>query len=190
MRFNSRVNQILEQMGVPPPPVPPAMVQRAVDTRLTFEDIYNFIKEHEGYKPHVYMDTVGKPTVGIGVNLKRPDAPSLLSAVGANYADVLSGKTNLTDQQIKDLFKMTIGIAYKDAKKYIPSYDALPKNIKLAILDLSFNLGYPGLSKFVKLKNAIEAKQYKMAADEVKNSKWATQVGRRLQSIVNLFLTA
>ena len=118
----------MEQMGVPPPPVPPAMVQKAVDTRLTFEDIYNFIKEHEGYRPHVYTDTVGKPTVGIGVNLKRADAPSLLSAVGANYADVLSGRTNLTDQQIRDLFKMTIGIAYRDAKKYIPRSRSITSN--------------------------------------------------------------
>lgn len=189
MRFDDTINRILEDVGTPPPP-PPAMVQKAVDSKLSFDEIYNFIKDHEGYRPHVYIDTVGKPTVGIGLNLKRPDAPALLSSVGANYTDVLNGKANLTDQQIKELFKMTLSIAYADAKKYIPRYDGLPKNIKLAVLDLSFNLGYPNLSKFVKLKKAIESGDYNNAAQEVQNSKWATQVGRRLGSIVNLFLTA
>lgn len=190
MKYTELVNSILEQLASTPPPPPPAIVRQVADTQLSFEDIYNFIKEHEGYRPRVYIDTVGKPTVGIGLNLTRPDARTLLSSVGANYDNVLNGTSALTDQQIKEIFKMTLSIAYKDAKKFLPNYDGLPKNIKLAVLDLSFNLGYPGLSKFVKLKAAIEQGNYAAAANEVKNSKWATQVGRRLTSIVNLFLTS
>jgi len=189
MRFEQRVNQILEQIGSVPPP-PPAIIQKAEDNSLSFTDIFNFIKQHEGYRPAVYMDTVGKPTVGIGLNLKRQDAPAIVTSAGANYQNVLNGTQQLTDEQIKSIFKTTIAIAYADAKKYIPKYDSLPKNIKLAILDLSFNLGYTNLSKFVKLKQAIERNDYKSAAGELTNSKWATQVGNRAKNLINLFLTS
>lgn len=169
---------------------PPAIIQKAEDTKLTFDDIIEFIKDHEGYRPHVYKDSLGIPTIGIGFNLTRPDARKISQQAGVNYQNILLGKEDLTDEQIKEIFKITVGIAYQDAKKWIPNFDGLPKNIKLAILDLSFNMGYPRLSKFVKTKEYILAKDYKSAANELKNSKWATQVGRRANSVANLFLAS
>jgi GH24 family phage-related lysozyme (muramidase) len=168
-------------------PPPPAIIQQAEDTKLTFDDILNFIREHEGYRPHVYQDTRGIPTIGIGFNLMRPDAKQILNQVGVDYNSIISGSSNLNDHQIKEIFKMTLSIAYKDAKKWIPSFDSLPKNIKLAILDLSFNMGYSRLSKFIKTKQFIISGDYQSAANELQNSKWATQVGRRVNSIVKLF---
>lgn len=168
-------------------PSPPAIIQQAQDTKLTFDDILNFIREHEGYRPRVYQDTRGIPTIGIGFNLMRPDAKQILNQVGADYNSILSGGRNLTDNQIKEVFKITLTIAYKDAKKWIPAFDGLPKNIKLAILDLSFNMGYTRLSKFIKTKQYIVAGDYQSAANELRNSKWATQVGKRANSLIKLF---
>lgn len=182
MRFNSLVKQLLEDLAQ----VPPAMIQKAADTKLTFDEIFNFIKEHEGYRNLVYIDTVGKPTVGIGLNLKRQDAPAIVASAGANYNNILSGKERLTDDQIKTIFKSTLSIAYSDAKKFMPNFDSLPKNLKLVILDLSFNLGYTRLNQFVKFKEALLVKDYNAAARELLNSKWATQVGNRANNIVNL----
>lgn len=169
---------------------PPAIIQKAEDTKLTFDDILNFIKDHEGYRPHVYKDSLGIPTIGIGLNLTRPDAKKIVQQVGANYQNILVGREDLTDEQIKEIFKITVSIAYKDAKQWIPQFDGLPKNIKLAVLDLSFNMGYTRLSKFIKTKENILAGNYQAAAKELKNSKWASQVGRRANSVVNLFLAS
>jgi len=168
-------------------PPPPAIVQQAQDTKLTFDDILNFIREHEGYRPRVYQDTRGIPTIGIGFNLMRPDAKQILNQVGADYDSILSGGNDLTDSQIKEVFKITLSIAYKDAKKWIPAFDGLPRNIKLAVLDLSFNMGYTRLSKFIKTKQFIVAGNYQSAASELQKSKWATQVGRRANSLIKLF---
>lgn len=189
MRFYKAVKQILEAVGDAPPPAepPPAMIQRAVNTKLTFDDVYAFIKDHEGYRPYVYNDSRGIPTIGIGLNLLRPDAKKIAAQAGADYDAILSGKQALTDDQIKDIFRITLGIAYQDAKKWVPQFDSLPKNIKLGILDLSFNLGYTRLSKFVKTKKHIASGDYNSAADELQKSKWATQVGKRAQGIIKLF---
>lgn len=176
--------------GVDLPPSPPAMIQKAQDVKLTFDDIFDFIKDHEGYRPHVYKDTLGIPTIGIGFNLTRPDAKKIAQQAGANYQNILLGKEDLSDEQVKEIFKITISIAYKDAKQWIPDFDGLPKNIKLAILDLSFNMGYSRLSKFIKTRNFILAKDYHNAAKELQSSKWATQVGRRAKSVVSLFLAS
>lgn len=176
--------------GVDIPPPPPAVIQRAEDTKLTFDDIFNFVKDHEGYRPHVYKDSLGIPTIGIGFNLTRPDAKKIAQQAGVNYQNILLGKEDLTDEQVKDIFKITITIAYKDAKQWIPNFDGLPKNIKLAILDLSFNMGYSRLSKFIKTKDFILSKDYSNAAKELQNSKWATQVGKRAKSVISLFLAS
>lgn len=187
MKYYKLVKKILEAVSDTPPPPPPALIQKVEDTRLTFDDVVSFIKQHEGYRTHVYKDTLGVPTIGIGFNLTRPDAKKIMNQVGVNYENILSGKEDLTDMQIKEIFKITLKIAYNDAKLWIPKFDFLPKNIKLAILDMSFNMGYPRLSKFVKTKKFILDGNYNSAALEIQKSKWATQVGDRVTSLVKLF---
>lgn len=185
MRFNKLVESILEAVGDVPPP-PPAIIQRADDSRLSFEDVFNFIKEHEGYRPKVYKDTLGIPTIGIGFNLTRPDARKIIQSVGAEYEAVLAGIDTLNDEQIKKIFNITVKIAYDDAKKWLPNFDSLPRNVKLAVLDLSFNMGYNRLSGFLKTKEHILKKDYNAAANELMKSKWATQVGNRSKSIFKM----
>ena len=189
MRYNKLVSQILEAVGDVPPPPPPAIVQKAASSNLSFDDIFDFIKEHEGVRPHIYKDSLGIPTVGIGFNMMRSDAKHIFKRLNFDYDSVLSGNTDLTDQQMKDLFIECLKIAYRDVKQYMPSYDNLPREIKLGLIDMSFNLGINRLSKFVKTKEFILQGDYKAAAAELKKSKWATQVGRRSSSIVNLFMS-
>ena len=189
MRFYKLIKQILEAVADIPLP-PPAIIQKAEDTHLTFDDILGLIKKHEGVRPHVYPDSLGIPTVGIGFNLQRPDAKAIFNKLNLNYDGVLSGKTDLTNDQVKALFTECLQIAYKDVKQYIPGFDSLPRNIKLGLLDMSFNLGYTRLSKFIKTKELIQKGDYKNAAVELKNSKWAGQVGNRARNIINLFSSA
>lgn len=187
MRYNKLVEQILEAVADALPPSPPAIVQRAVSSSLTFDDIFNFIKKHEGVKPHVYKDSLGIPTVGIGFNMMRSDARNIFNRLNLDYNSTLNGSVDLTDQQMKDLFVECLKIAYKDVKQYLPQYDELPREIKLGLIDMSFNLGISRLNKFVKTKEYILQGDYKAAAQELKKSKWASQVGTRSNSIINIF---
>jgi len=177
MKFNKRINEILEQIDLPPEP--PAIVQQHKDIVLRYQEVYNLIKDHEGYYNKVYIDSVGKPTIGIGLNLMRPEARSFIKQVGANYDRIIAGQEILNDKQINDLFNMQLKVAYKDVKRFIPNFDQLPKNVKLVLVDMSFNLGGPRLGKFKNTKQLIAAGNYQGASREILQSKWAKQVGRR-----------
>ena len=47
------------------------------------------------------------------------------------------------------------------------------------VLDMAFNLGVRGLSKFRNALAAMEARDYATAAEEMMDSRWAQQVGGR-----------
>lgn len=189
-KFYKTVVRIIEAVGATPPPPPPALIQHADDTKLTFDDILDLIKKHEGVKPHVYRDSLGIPTVGIGFNMLRPDARAIFHKLNLDYDSVLNGSVDLTEQQMHSLFQVCLQIAYTDVKHYVTSFDKLPRNIKLGLIDLSFNLGYGRLSKFVKTREHILKGNYKQAAAELGNSKWAKQVGNRSKDIISLFVAA
>jgi len=59
--------------------------------------IEDMIAEAEGKRTCMHHDSLGIPTIGIGFNLKRSDAPSLINGVGANYNKVLAGSECLNN---------------------------------------------------------------------------------------------
>jgi lysozyme len=171
--------------------------------------VYQMLKSHEGYRPKVYLDSVGKPTIGIGYNLKWnvAKAKEELASVGANYDLIVAGKQILTENQIKKLYNYSIIRAYKDCKDLFPNYNKYPPEIQMALLDMSFNLGYTAFSKFTKTRGAfnngllayakynktknvrdwVDAQQFWLSASkEMLNSKWAKQVGNRATELSKL----
>jgi GH24 family phage-related lysozyme (muramidase) len=57
--------------------------------------VAELITIHEGKKNVAYRDTRNKLTVGIGFNLMRPGAYSIIEGLNLNYDDVCSGKCKL-----------------------------------------------------------------------------------------------
>lgn len=188
VRFNDLISRILEGLDLPPPP--PGIVQKEPDKRINYQELYELIKDHEGYRNYVYKDSLGIPTIGVGFNLTRPDARKLITKVGANFNKIVTGEEALSDQQVKDLYDICIKIAINDAQTFMPNLINQPKNIKLAVVDMAFNLGYNRLSKFKNTKALILAGKYNDAANEILNSKWADQVKRRAQNVAKLIVTA
>ena len=162
----------------------PAYSQPATTTALKVSDneIFKQLVKHEGYKQHVYKDTKGIPTVGIGFNLNDKNNQRLLVKYGITSKDLKKG---LSDIQIKQLYKESVSKAIKDAKLFVSNFDKLPSNVQLAFIDLSFNLGSHKLNQFVKFKNALLANNYKLAAHHLKDSAWYNQVGHRGIDLVN-----
>ena len=145
--------------------------------------------KHEGKKNHVYNDTLGHPTIGVGFNLDRGDAKGKIEALGLNYAQVKAGTQDLTDDQVFSLLDGDMDMAISDSKSVFPKLTDLSDVRQRVIVDMMFNLGKTKFEKFMKMISAVKIGDYAKAADEMKDSTWYTQVGNRGKTLVKMMQT-
>lgn len=126
------------------------------------------LKRDEGVKHKPYRCTAGKLTIGVGRNLD----------------DV-----GLSSDEISLLLENDIKRAEVDARDLFPSFDRLSDNRKAVLVNMAFNLGRDRLSKFRKLRRAVEAEDFDNAYVEMVSSMWADQVGHRATRLANLMRT-
>ena len=120
----------------------------------------------EGLRLKPYKDTVGKLTIGVGRNLDDRG----ISEVEAKY-----------------LLVNDIKIAEADLTRHAPWWWQMDEKRQKALVNMCFNLGWPRLSKFEKMLEALKDKDYDTAAAEALDSTWATQVGDRAKRIAKVF---
>ena len=125
---------------------------------MPIADIYEQLRRDEGVRKFPYRDTVGKLTIGVGRNL--------------------NGK-GLTDEEIEHLLENDIREITLEANEKLPWFPALDGVRQGVILNLAFNMGFAGLEKFPKFLMAVAQGQWETAADEMRDSEWARQVGDR-----------
>lgn len=148
------------------------------------ETLIDQLTKHEGIRYTAYSDTVGKKTIGIGFNLDSNQklAKQLFTKWKLDFDAVYNGTVKLTDEQVKELFKHSLAFAISVAESYIEDFDKQPDAVKEVVINMAFNLGNK-LHDFKKTKQFIETKQYKKAAKEMLNSKWAKQVKDRAKEL-------
>ena len=127
------------------------------------------IKVHEGLRLDKYMDSRGFPTIGYG-HLIEP-GESMPNRISQQKAD------ELFDEDYTH---------HKAAAMRIPGYDRANAMQKAALIDLTFNMGPAWADGFPKFKQAFAAGNYEQAGNELIDSAYYGQVGRRGPTIVNL----
>jgi len=165
------------------------LATRDSDIGVDVERLYDEVAQFEGVKETVYRDVNGIPHIGVGFNLTRDDARRRLKSLGLSYDDVLSGKQSMSQSAIRRLLQCTLEDASRDCHDIFSSFDELDDVRKRALINMAFNLGRPRLRKFVKMIEAVEARDFQRAADEMINSKWYGQVGARAQMLVRMMRT-
>lgn len=138
----------------------------------------------------MYRDTAGKVTVGVGLMLhdaKTAQAlpfvlgtrPATLEEIAAEYARVdamTMGRASafykaptsleLTQQTIDAKLSAVLTGFESDLRTEFPRYDALPDGVKMALLDMIYNLGPAGLFRgFPHLIAAIRTGAWAQAAE-------------------------
>ena len=156
---------------------------------MSMEILRSYIKENEGVKTRTYTDTTGHKTIGAGFNLETGDAKSKLAALGLSYEKVKSGKEQISKEQVDLLMQDSINRAVRDAVAVVPGFDQLNKDRQIVLIDLAYNLGRSGLRSFSKMLKAISSKNWDSAADELRNSRWYVQTGRRARKNVEAMRT-
>ena len=136
-------------------------------------DVKAMIKQHEGvrYKPY----TVGDPP---------------LWHIGYGHL-IGNGKTlpedfprSMSKKEVDALFDKDFAHHLKIAAA-TPGYGQANQTGKAAFIDLAFNMGrwWPG---FPKASKALKEGNFSLAANELKDSKYYTQVGKRAKKIVGM----
>ena len=115
------------------------------------------LKRQEGYSTKLYSCSAGKLTIGWGHNIED------LGISGAVAELMLSED---------------VAVAY-DAAMTMDYWDSLNPARQDCITNMIFNLGLPRFMGFKNMNAALFLGDYEMAADEMENSKWYTQVGDR-----------
>lgn len=115
------------------------------------------LQEHEGYRQFPYADSLGIQTIGYGRNLESRG----ISEPEASY---------LLSNDIAEAEEMLHSYGY---------YFNLSGERKAVLIDMMVNMGPTRLAGFKKMHAALEDRNYELAALEMLDSKWSTQVGQR-----------
>ena len=82
-------------------------------------------------------------------------------------------------------FAQDIQITINDCEKLYDNFNDLPDEVQLIIANMMFNLGYPRMSKFKKMKLAVDNSDWKEAAIQMEDSLWFRQVTNRAKRLID-----
>jgi GH24 family phage-related lysozyme (muramidase) len=168
-------------------PIPPRKPQASERTRRSMRKAYT-ARFEGGHFPRVYEDSLGVPTIGIGFNLDRDDAPAVMESLGLDYEALLSGEAELSFEDSQRLFEMEFSRAEAIAAKFVDKFEELSPARQEVLIDMAYNLGQTRLRKFVEFRASLNAGDYVRAANEMIKSRWYHQVGRRSRALVTQML--
>lgn len=122
----------------------------------------------EGEVLHVYQDSLGFWTLGVGrmVDPKKGGGISKEESAYLLNNDIIKVEADL------DLF--------------VPWWRNLSENRQLVLANMCFNMGISTLLTFKNTLKAMSEGQYDVAAEGMRESKWARQVGKRAVRLIKL----
>lgn len=124
---------------------------------MDLDKLKKMLTIHEGYKLKLYVDTVGKATIGVGHNLTD-------KGLTARQVD------NILNDDVSEVLTFLNGQSW---------FTALDDVRARAIADMTFNLMRKVLD-FKTMIAALEHQAWDEAADALLNSQFARQVGQRV----------
>lgn len=130
------------------------------------EKLKKSLVAHEDYRKFPYVDSVGKITIGIGYNLSD---------------------RGIDDGWINTQYQKDVLYFYNQLMEF-KWYQTLNADRQIILIDMAF-MGWKKFLGFKKMINAISKGDFKGAAFEMLNSKWAEQVKGRSASLAQGMLT-
>lgn len=126
----------------------------------------------EGFVPHAYQDHLGFWTIGIG-----------------RLIDKRKGG-GITREEAYYLLRNTLAEKMKEMDARLSWWRNHPEPVQRALVNMAYQLGVPGLTKFTNTLTLIQARKYNEAADNAMKSLWATQTPERAKRVTDLIRSA
>ena len=133
-------------------------------------DLIKQLRKHEGVETHVYKCSAGFETIGVGRNIAK-------SGLG------------LSGDEIDYLLQNDINRCVRELAYALDWFGTLDGVRQDAMVNLCFNLGLSRLMQFKLALDAMERGEYRKAAAEFLDSRWAKQVGNRAIEVTYMIST-
>ena len=123
------------------------------------------IKHHEGFRSKVYQCTEGYDTIGYGFAIKDLELDEDIAEM------ILMRKLNNLMERIGKTFDW---------------WKSADDEVKNVVVEMCYQLGLSGFSKFKKTIDHLENKRYGKASAEMLDSRWAKQTPNRAIELSNI----
>ena len=136
--------------------------------------IDTIIRVDEGTGPYragrhfPYKDSMGYLTIGYGRNIQE---------------------CGITDDEADAMLKFDTVNAWAQCRSQWDWFESLDQIRKAVLVSLVFNMGIMKVCEFKKMLSALSVKKYDTAANELQDSEWFSQVGRRGNRLVGMLRT-
>ena len=140
---------------------------------MDIDQLRETLKVDEGVKNEIYLDHLGLPTCGIG-HLITEDDPEHGLEVG----------THIDDERVNELFDQDVQVTLGECRLLYNDFDDLPEEAQQIIANMMFNMGRPRLSRFHKMKQAVDGRDWIEAGNQMMDSRWYNQVTTRADRLV------
>ena len=140
---------------------------------MDIEKLRDQLKIDEGCVNSVYLDHLNLPTVGIG---------HLVTEWDEEYGKPVG--TEVSEDRVNELFDQDVQVTIDECKLLYNDFDDLPEEAQQIIANMMFNMGRPRLSRFHKMKKAVDARDWIEAGNQMKDSRWYNQVTTRADRLV------
>ena len=121
---------------------------------------------HEGYRKYPYTDSTGKMTVGIGYNITD---------------------RGMDDGWINTQYQKDVAYFYNQLAEF-PWFFNLNVDRQIVLIDMSF-MGWKNFLEFKGMLEALANEDFKLASEEMLNSKWAEETKSRATTLAHAMLT-
>ena len=132
------------------------------------DKLTDMLVDHEGLRHKLYRCTAGKLTIGVGRNIED---------------------RGISTDEAMYMLANDLKAARRELSAAFPWFDKLDEMRQSVLIDMHVNLGLDGLRGFRNTLALIGVGKYEAAAQEMLDSKWADQVGRRAQRLSRMMAT-
>ena len=130
-----------------------------------FKALIERLKVNEGFRSQVYKCSEGFDTIGYGLAIKDLE---------------------LTEKEAEYLLANRVSQKHLHLLDNLNWYKDIPPEVQSVILEMVYQMGFSGFKKFKKAIANMKDKNWKVAADEMLDSRWAKQTPNRANQLADI----
>ena len=140
---------------------------------MNLERLLESVKKHEGYRNKVYLDTLGKRTVGVG---------------HLCVEDFWEDDKEYEESFLMEILQKDLQEAIRGAKELMEEHGCadIDERAEEILIEMVFQLGMTGVSKFRNMWKCLSELNYLGASFEMLDSRWAKQTPNRANGMADV----